>query len=855
MSHISYIGMRPGVDLGTEKRLNQSALQDEFEIDDEEEQYISPDTAAGHVKYADERPRSHGLFSSDSVTSVKAVQQELRHHKGLVWRGILSLNESDAIRLGYEEREAWKDMLRTTVPLMANEMGIPESNLRWVAAFHQEKGHPHVHLVVWEKVPKRSRGLLSEPETRAIKKTFMNEIYGEERIRLSQEKTAERDLIRQIAKEDLVKSVELIREVRAEQKQVELEMKAAGAVKSVGIAPKLYKETNKELADQLSELSAIMPKKGRLNYKFMPDDVKAKIDEISAWVLNQPSQKNHLNNYLNTVEFMTRQYTFQPEQIQAAKDKAYADIQKRVSQIVLKAASESQKNNFLSVIPEKAQIVIEQFSQAIGAPEDVSKSVVLNSAQHLRLLGFSKEEQTSIFNSWLKQADLRLNAIEINQILESEYNRPAIEIDLNHQAVSSILKFSGWSDTEISDVLMTKAGISSDEASAYVALATNDFSQTKELFISESDWSRFNRNMGMNESYPWNVEEISITIPEAKNDFIYSLEKAVFNPDMTEQERGWTAFCMTVALKGMDVSHHDRRVIMSKFASRNHVPGLERILNTIENDQTTFIKKPTWEKITQDLGLTVNYPWITKEVITLNQKKLEESVQNIEHAVPKQVDKEEASWTVDQFVQILKTVHTETEQVDAIVKQWNTKNKLLDDKELPLSHTEKHRTEDLEVLRKSFDIKDVQHETVSSFAKVLFAAGLNTEEVNKMIKDWNIRSNANIPEQKINKILASADKYCTEMQSWGRVPFIRKNDFKNLCKTLGVDAPWMWKGDREYRRFERSVSMDMAQGMWKAIWKGVEQERAQTEAKGEILKQQLVREQVRRQQQSQEEER
>lgn len=855
MSHISYIGMRPGVDLGTEKKLDESALEDNFELDIKEESYISPISAAGHVKYAHERPRSHGLFSSDEVNNVKEIQQELNSHKGIVWRGILSLKETDAIRLGYDDREAWEDMLRSTVPLMANEMGIPESNLRWVAAFHQEQGHPHVHLVLWEKDPKRQRGLLTHPETKEIKKMFVSEIYGEERLRLSQEKTVERDLIRHIAKEDLVKTVELMREVRAEQKQVELEMKAAGAVRSVGIPPKLYKETNVELAGKLSDLSAIMPQRGRLSYKFMPDDVKTKVDEISDWILKQPAQREPLDKYLNAVEMMTRQYTFKPEQIGEAKNKAYADIQKRVSQIVLKAASESQKDNFMNVVPEKAQVVIEQFSQATGAPEDVSHAVVRNSAQHLRLLGFSKEEQIELFESWLKQADLRMNAIEINQLLDNEYNQPMIETELNRSSVSAVLKFSGKSDQEIMDLFQNRMDLNQEEAAALLQNAEQDLAESKELFMSEKDWIRFNQHMGINEAYPWRPEEISTVIPEAKQSFVENLDKAVFEPAMTDQERGWTAYCMAVGLKQLGLSAEERNEIMWEFASRNHVPDLNRILENVEKVETNYLKKPTWEKITKDIGIKTEYPWSIKEVVVLDRDKLAEAVPNMENSQPKQTDKEEAKWTAEQYVQILKAIQTEPKHVDDKVKHWNSKAQLLDEKELPLSNADKRRNDDVEVIRKHFGIKDAQHETVSNFAKVMFAAGLNSEEVTKMVKDWNVRSNANIPESKLDKALASAEKYCNEIKAWGRLPYISKKDFQNVCKTLRVNAPWMWKGDREFRKYERNAAMGMAQGVWKSIWRGIEQERSQTEAKGKILQQQLIRERVYRQQQSEEQER
>ena len=341
-SHISYIGERPGVVKNTNE-LELNDVMNEKSSDDLDFE-VSPDSAAGHVQYAHERPRSHGLFSTEEVSNVKDIQTELSSHKGIVWRGILSLNEIDSIRLGFDNRQAWEDMMKSTVPLTAAQMGIPESNLRWVAAFHEEKGHPHVHLVMWEKKPKRRRGVLSSFERKEIRKTFMQEIYGDERVRLAQEKTVNRDIIRLIAKENLVDTVQLMRDIRAETKAVEMELKAAGGYRSVGVAPKLRLQANKDLANQLNELAVILPKKGRLAYKFMNDEVKIKIDSVADWILQQPAQKSHLDKYLKAVELMASQYTFQSDQIQNAKNKAYLDIRKRISQVIIKAASESQKN-------------------------------------------------------------------------------------------------------------------------------------------------------------------------------------------------------------------------------------------------------------------------------------------------------------------------------------------------------------------------------------------------------------------------------------------------------------------------------------------------------------------------------
>ena len=43
---------------------------------------------------------------------------------------------------------------------IAEQFHIPQGNLRWYAAFHNEKHHPHVHLMIWSEDEKE--GYLSE---------------------------------------------------------------------------------------------------------------------------------------------------------------------------------------------------------------------------------------------------------------------------------------------------------------------------------------------------------------------------------------------------------------------------------------------------------------------------------------------------------------------------------------------------------------------------------------------------------------------------------------------------------------------------------------------------------------------
>ena len=111
-----------------------------------------------------QRPRSHGLFSADGPADLEQTMEEINGHTGPVWTFVYSLKREDAHRLGYENSESWRRLLLAHQTELATAMKIPPSNFRWCAAFHDEKHHPHIHMMVWSADPKQ--GYLTEKASR-----------------------------------------------------------------------------------------------------------------------------------------------------------------------------------------------------------------------------------------------------------------------------------------------------------------------------------------------------------------------------------------------------------------------------------------------------------------------------------------------------------------------------------------------------------------------------------------------------------------------------------------------------------------------------------------------------------------
>lgn len=110
-----------------------------------------------YVGYIAQRPRAqrlgqHGLFTgSEDAITLSRVVDEVAHHPGNVWLPIISLRREDAARLGYDNAQRWRELLKAYAPKLAEAMKIPWEEFRWYAAYHDEGHHPHIHMVVYSK--------------------------------------------------------------------------------------------------------------------------------------------------------------------------------------------------------------------------------------------------------------------------------------------------------------------------------------------------------------------------------------------------------------------------------------------------------------------------------------------------------------------------------------------------------------------------------------------------------------------------------------------------------------------------------------------------------------------------------
>ena len=173
-----------------------------------------------YADYIATRPRSQGLFTdAGKEINLRQLSKELNQYQGNLWTVILSLSREDAERLGFDTATRWRDFLRSERSEIAEQFHIPQGNLRWYAAFHNEKHHPHVHLMVWSEDEKE--GYLSEKGIEKLRSSFAKSIFAQDWCNIYDHYTEARNTLRQESRERMRKIVESINTGTYENKTIE----------------------------------------------------------------------------------------------------------------------------------------------------------------------------------------------------------------------------------------------------------------------------------------------------------------------------------------------------------------------------------------------------------------------------------------------------------------------------------------------------------------------------------------------------------------------------------------------------------------------------------------------------------
>ena len=232
-----------------------------------EEHWKQVQQTDGYMKYIATRPRAerlgdHGLFGDVDHVDLDAAMSELEHYTGNVWTHIISLHREDAERLGYNNAQAWRALLRARRNDIAAAMHILPQDFRWYAAFHDEDHHPHVHMMAWSVKPGQAH--LDRDGIRQMKSQLTNDIFQQELLHVYEQKSVSRDELVRETRKGMLELSRQMRETVCEHTQAEQMIwklsRQLGEVKgkkSYGYLPRPMKRQVDEIVDQLEQIPVI----------------------------------------------------------------------------------------------------------------------------------------------------------------------------------------------------------------------------------------------------------------------------------------------------------------------------------------------------------------------------------------------------------------------------------------------------------------------------------------------------------------------------------------------------------------------------------------------------------------------
>ena len=216
-----------------------------------------------YADYIATRPRvekigSHGLFSDEFMeVKLSEVSAELNAHEGNVWTMIVSLRREDAERLGYNRVDAWQKLCRSHTTELANALRIPQDDLKWYAAFHNESHHPHIHLIAYTDDP--TVGYLSRKGVEKMRSALGNYIFHYDLEHIFREQTEQRNELKKEWHELLEEILKKISENEYQNPEVERKLLLLSEKLSRTKGKKVYgylKRDVKDLIDSIVDLLA-----------------------------------------------------------------------------------------------------------------------------------------------------------------------------------------------------------------------------------------------------------------------------------------------------------------------------------------------------------------------------------------------------------------------------------------------------------------------------------------------------------------------------------------------------------------------------------------------------------------------
>lgn len=336
----------------------------------------TPKCNYAHIGYIATRPGAsknegmrHGLFgkmSPGKLTEFETWQEaarevrELSYRRVNMFRGIISFSPETADELKLNGHTLWEEYIDRHIMTLAQKNGIRAENLSWVAAHHNERSHPHLHVVFWDKNQKLMKNYVSPQIPNSIRIQLIKDTFPEKIAEYCRQKDNIRGELNTVTDELVSEFDEYMQKLYPkEYRHLKEEFGRIGE-DELGTSPLDSIVGNIDLTPYLKRLFALkdkMPKQGRLAYKLLPEEVKAEID---AFVLELKNSNEYIRNlvadYAESKCRLAMLYDRDPENLETYRKQAVAEADKLIANKILRVIK--------SILRKERELSSFEFTQA-----------------------------------------------------------------------------------------------------------------------------------------------------------------------------------------------------------------------------------------------------------------------------------------------------------------------------------------------------------------------------------------------------------------------------------------------------------------------------------------------------------
>lgn len=297
-----------------------------------------------YVRYIAHRPGAerfgtHGLFTDANVPiDLNSVAEEVAEHKGILMTEVLSIRREDAVRLGFDKGEVWRDMLRGQTTAMAQAMNIPLEDLRWYAAYHDESHHPHCHIIAYSVGKKPYMG---QQDLVKLKESFAHEIFKQDLLTTYQEQTTQRNLLKKETG-DLVRNI--------------VQSINSGSCENVNLERML-----RELSSQLQKA------KGKKVYGYLPQTARNLVNNIVDELAKDERLSQLYSLWYDQREAVVRTYQNRmPDRVLLSQNETFRSIKNTIIQEALNLSTDAPAMDTAVDLPDEPA---EEISESVPMAE------------------------------------------------------------------------------------------------------------------------------------------------------------------------------------------------------------------------------------------------------------------------------------------------------------------------------------------------------------------------------------------------------------------------------------------------------------------------------------------------------